>query len=83
MENPRSGDVAAIFMAEGRNGSGDHSDSFPHDVLNPQNATSIGGFDLQGRTPNRPAGVDYDMKPIRLNPNSVAGQSTSADAQGK
>jgi hypothetical protein len=83
MDNPKSGDVAALFMAEGRNGTGDHSDSFTIDACNPQLNLSVGPFDLQGRTPNHPAGVDYDMKPMRLNPRSVAGQSPEKDAQGK
>lgn len=82
MENPRSGDVAALFMAEGRNGSGDHSDVFPLDVCNPQNAT-LTQFDLQGRNKQVPAGVDYDMKPMRLNPRSVSDQKVPQDAQGK
>jgi len=83
MEHPRSADVAAIFMAEGRSGTGDHSDAFPLDVCNPQNAV-LTQFDLQGRTKQVPAGVEYDPKAMRLNPRSVAGQKNiPEDAEGK
>ena len=81
MENPKSGDVAAIFMVEGKaNMTGDHSDAFPIEVCNPQNAM-VPGWDLEGCTPEG-VNYDYDMKPMRLNPRSVAGQNPPADAQG-
>lgn len=88
-ENPQSENVAKIFMAEGRVGTGDHSDSFPMDVCSPNTLTGqVLNFDLQGRTPVRPAGVDYDMEPLRLNPNSLVNSDddkspNALDSQGR
>jgi hypothetical protein len=72
--------TAHMFMMEGRTNAptGDYSDSYPMDVLNPQlNATgAVGQFCLKGETKSGPMGdYDYDMKPIRLNPGSVGSQN--------
>jgi len=90
MANPASEAIAKIFMVEGRGGTGDHSDSYPAEVCNP-NEWIKGpclNFDLQGRVPNRPAGVDYDMEPLRLNPNSLVNSDDdkspdAEDSQGR
>lgn len=83
-ENPQSENVAKIFMAEGRVGTGDHSDSFPMNVCNPNTLVgSVLNFDLEGRTPVHPAGYDYDMQPLRLNPRSVTGQDKNIKEDGE
>lgn len=82
METPRSLETANQFMAQGRNGSSDHSDAYEMDVCNPQNVQNIGPYKLDGSR-SVPADVDYDRCPDRLNPRSVAGQNPEHDAQGK
>lgn len=82
---PNALDTANQFQADGRVGTGDHSDSFPVDVCYPQNVMSFGGWDAQGRTKVRPEGVDYDKMPENQNPRSVSDQDKKLDydSQGK